>query len=60
MEPTTLLSFLAVGVTFGLAGGLAPGPITALVIGQTLRYGRSEGVKVALAPSSPMGLSSSS
>ena len=50
MEPTTLLSFLAVGVTFGLAGGLAPGPITALVIGQTLRYGRNEGVKVALAP----------
>ena len=38
------------GVAFGLAAGLTPGPLLALVIQQTLRHGSSEGVKVAAAP----------
>jgi len=50
MDPHTALSFFIVGITFGLAGGLSPGPITALVIGQTLRFGRLEGIKVAFTP----------
>ena len=34
----------------GLTAGVAPGPLLALVISQTLSYGIKEGVKVALAP----------
>ena len=38
------------GVVFGLAAGLMPGPLLALVIQQTLRHGPREGIKVAAAP----------
>lgn len=38
------------GGALGLAGGLAPGPLTALVVSQTLRHGAREGAKVSLAP----------
>lgn len=38
------------GVVFGLAAGLLPGPLRALVIQQTLRHGPGEGIKVAAAP----------
>ncbi len=38
------------GAALGLAGGLAPGPLTALVITQTIRHGTAEGLKVSLAP----------
>ncbi len=38
------------GAALGLAGGLAPGPLTALVITQTIRHGTTEGLKVSLAP----------
>lgn len=38
------------GVVFGLAAGVLPGPLLALVIQQTLRHGIGEGVKVAAAP----------
>ncbi len=34
----------------GLAAGLAPGPLSALVVSQTLSYGIREGIKVAAAP----------
>jgi threonine/homoserine/homoserine lactone efflux protein len=44
---TTLLSS---AVVFGLSAGFSPGPLLALVITQTLRYGVREGVKAALAP----------
>ena len=44
------LSYLASGAVLGLAGGLSPGPLTALVIRQTLQYGTKEGLKVALVP----------
>ena len=37
------------GVVFGLAAGLMPGPLLALVIQQTLRHGPGEGIKVAAA-----------
>jgi threonine/homoserine/homoserine lactone efflux protein len=43
-------SGLAAGVVFGLSAGLAPGPLLALIITQTLRHGAREGMKVALAP----------
>ncbi len=38
------------GVVFGLAAGLMPGPLLALVVQQTLRHGPREGIKVAAAP----------
>ncbi|MDP6604782.1 MAG: LysE family transporter [Dehalococcoidia bacterium] len=43
-------SFLVAGALVGLAGGFAPGPISMLVIVQSLRYGLGEGLKVAIAP----------
>ena len=44
------LGFIASGAVLGLAGGLSPGPLTALVIRQTLHFGTREGLKVALVP----------
>jgi threonine/homoserine/homoserine lactone efflux protein len=44
------LVLAASGCVFGLAGGFTPGPTTALVVGQALRFGPKEGVKVAIAP----------
>lgn len=49
-EGWPLYLYLASGASMGLAGGLAPGPLTALVVSQTLRYGTKEGVLVAFAP----------
>jgi threonine/homoserine/homoserine lactone efflux protein len=47
LEP--LVAFTA-AASLGLAGGLSPGPLTALVITRSLRYGPREGAVVALAP----------
>lgn len=41
---------LASGVLLGLSCGLAPGPLLALVLAQTLRHGAREGCKIALTP----------
>ena len=41
---------LASGVLLGLFCGLAPGPLLALVLAQTLRHGAREGCKIALTP----------
>jgi threonine/homoserine/homoserine lactone efflux protein len=43
----TLLSAAAI---YGLSAGFSPGPLLALVISQTLRYGVREGAKAAMAP----------
>lgn len=45
-----MLEALGTGLLFGLSAGLAPGPLFALVIAQTLRFGAGAGVRVALAP----------
>ncbi|MBI5248038.1 MAG: LysE family transporter [Desulfomonile tiedjei] len=42
--------FLTAGIVLGLSSGFSPGPLTTLVISQSLQYGAREGVKVALAP----------
>lgn len=44
------LEFLISGVVFGLAAGIAPGPLLALVFSETLKHGKKEGVKVAISP----------
>ncbi|MDY6987353.1 MAG: LysE family transporter [Thermodesulfobacteriota bacterium] len=45
-----MMDTLAIGIVLGLSAGLAPGPLLALVISQTLRHNVKEGLKVALAP----------
>jgi threonine/homoserine/homoserine lactone efflux protein len=45
-----MIEALGAGILFGLSAGLAPGPLFALVIAQTLRFGVGHGVRVALAP----------
>ena len=45
-----MMSYLLSGLLLGLAAGLSPGPLLALVITETLKYSRLEGIKVALAP----------
>jgi len=43
------LEFLISGVVFGLAAGIAPGPLLALAFSETLKYGKKR-VKVTIAP----------
>jgi len=45
-----LMELLLVGALLGLGGGLSPGPLLALVIAESLRGGKQEGIKVALSP----------
>jgi threonine/homoserine/homoserine lactone efflux protein len=45
-----MLYYLITGLSLGLSSGLSPGPLFALVIYQTLNYGKREGVKVAITP----------
>jgi threonine/homoserine/homoserine lactone efflux protein len=45
-----MMTALATGVLLGLSAGLAPGPLLALVLAQTLRHGAREGCKIALTP----------
>jgi threonine/homoserine/homoserine lactone efflux protein len=50
-EPrAVMLTALVSGILLGLSAGLAPGPMLALVLAQTLRHGPREGCKVALTP----------
>lgn len=42
--------YAADGIVLGLAAGLSPGPLLALVITQSVRFGPREGLKVAFAP----------
>jgi threonine/homoserine/homoserine lactone efflux protein len=41
---------LVFGTGLGLSAGLSPGPLTALVVSETLRHGLAGGIRVALAP----------
>ena len=45
-----MLEFLAAGIVLGLAAGFSPGPLMALVLAQSIRYGTLEGLKIAAAP----------
>ena len=42
--------YLTAGLVLGVTAGISPGPLLALIIGQTLTYGPKEGAKTALAP----------
>lgn len=41
---------LASGCVLGLAAGVTPGPTTAVLIAQTVRFGFADGIKVAIVP----------
>lgn len=45
-----VLTFLLTGATLGLAAGLTPGPLQALICVQTLTHGPREGARVGMAP----------
>ena len=38
------------GAVFGLTAGISPGPLLTLVISETLRHNKREGIKIAVAP----------
>jgi len=45
---TDVLEFLISGIIFGFAAGTSPGPLLALVFSETLKYGKIEGIKIAV------------
>jgi len=45
-----MLTYLFAGLSLGLSAGLAPGPLFATVIAQTVRFGLREGAKTACSP----------
>jgi len=45
-----MIELLGAAAAFGLSGGLSPGPLLALVLAETLAYGRRAGLAVAVAP----------
>ncbi|MGQ9552186.1 MAG: LysE family translocator [Candidatus Bathycorpusculaceae bacterium] len=38
------------GIVFGVVAGLSPGPMLTLVVAETLKFGKEEGLKVAVSP----------
>jgi len=44
------LESLFSGIVLGLVAGMSPGPMLALVIAETLKFGKEEGFKVAVSP----------
>jgi threonine/homoserine/homoserine lactone efflux protein len=45
-----MVTLLSAAAVYGLSAGFSPGPLLALVVSQTLRYGVREGAKAAMAP----------
>jgi len=45
-----LTTAASAGAALGLSAGLAPGPLTTLLIAETLRHGRAAGLRVACVP----------
>jgi threonine/homoserine/homoserine lactone efflux protein len=46
----SMWQYLISGTVFGLSAGFSPGPLTALVISETLKHNAAEGAKIAMAP----------
>lgn len=49
LSPDTF-EYILTGALFGLTAGISPGPLLALVISETVKYGTTSGMKVAAAP----------
>jgi threonine/homoserine/homoserine lactone efflux protein len=50
IETLAVLKFLGIGAFMGLTAGISPGPLLTLVISETLKHNRKEGVRIALSP----------
>ena len=50
MLTDSILQYLSIAFILGLSAGLSPGPLLTLVITQTIKYNRTEGIKVAISP----------
>lgn len=50
MITTSSVTFLTMGALFGLTAGISPGPLLTLVITETLKHSRAEGIKIAISP----------
>ncbi len=45
-----MIEYLLTGITLGFIAGISPGPLLVLVITQTIKHNRKEGIKIALVP----------
>lgn len=45
-----MLDYLIAGITLGFIAGISPGPLLVLVITETIKHSRKEGIKMALVP----------
>lgn len=50
MLPSSALPSLFLGASLGLASGVSPGPLSALVLSSTLERGLAAGLRIAVAP----------
>lgn len=50
MITASSFTFLIMGALFGLTAGISPGPLLTLVITETLKHNKTEGIKIAIAP----------
>ncbi len=50
MDILPTLQYFFIGSLLGLTAGLSPGPLLTLVIAQTLKHNRKEGIKIAISP----------
>jgi threonine/homoserine/homoserine lactone efflux protein len=50
MNTLKSLEFILIGSFLGLSAGISPGPLLTLVIAQTLRHDKKEGIKIAISP----------
>lgn len=44
------LHFISLGILLGVSAGFSPGPLLTLVLTQTIKHNRKEGIKVAISP----------
>lgn len=50
MYQMEIFQYTGAGLLLGTIAGVSPGPLLALVISQSLRFGKKEGVKIAFTP----------
>lgn len=46
----SIWQYISAGIILGLTSGISPGPLLTLVLNQTIRHNKTEGIKVALSP----------
>jgi threonine/homoserine/homoserine lactone efflux protein len=50
MDVFPTLQYFFIGSLLGLTAGISPGPLLTLVIAQTLKHNKQEGIKIAVSP----------